>query len=82
MPGETPCLKCLFPDAPPKETIFPVVGAVSGVIGCIQAIEAVKYLTGTGELLTGKLLLFDLEKMHVQKFTVRRLKDCFHCGVL
>ncbi|NIQ98889.1 MAG: adenylyltransferase, partial [Gemmatimonadales bacterium] len=42
---ETPCLRCLFPSAPPRE-VFPVLGAVPGVIGCLQAVETLKYLTG------------------------------------
>ena len=78
-PGETPCLKCLFPEAPPKET-FPVVGATPGLIGCLQAMEAIKYLAGIGELLKGKLLIFDAQTMEVQKLNIRRVPDCSHCG--
>ncbi|HXX64504.1 MAG TPA: HesA/MoeB/ThiF family protein, partial [Bacteroidota bacterium] len=44
---ETPCLRCLFPEAPPSE-VFPVLGTTPGVIGSLQALEAIKYLTGIG----------------------------------
>jgi adenylyltransferase/sulfurtransferase len=58
VPGRTPCLECIFPKAPPKE-VFPVVGATPGVIGTIQATEVIKYLTRQGELLAGRLLVWD-----------------------
>ena len=48
VPGKTPCLECIFPKAPPKEK-FPVLGATAGVIGTIQATEAVKVMLGIGE---------------------------------
>ncbi len=78
-PGETPCLKCLFPESPPRET-FPVVGATPGVIGCIQAMEAIKYLTGIGENLCGTLLVMDGETMRFDHLKIRRVPDCPHCG--
>ena len=49
---------CIFPAHPPKET-FPALGATAGVIGSIQAGEVIKYLTGTGTLLTDRLLLWN-----------------------
>ncbi|OGX41116.1 MAG: adenylyltransferase, partial [Omnitrophica WOR_2 bacterium RIFCSPHIGHO2_02_FULL_68_15] len=55
-PPATPCLRCLYPESPPKET-FPVVGAAPGVLGCLQAMEALKWLTGLGTPLTGRLLV-------------------------
>lgn len=58
VPGKTPCLQCIFPKAPPKE-VFPVVGTTPGIIGTIQANEAIKYLTGEGNLLTNRLLIWD-----------------------
>ncbi|MCH4039419.1 MAG: molybdopterin-synthase adenylyltransferase MoeB [Eubacteriales bacterium] len=59
-----PCYRCVFKNPPPKDAVptckqAGVIGAMAGVIGCLQALEAVKYLTGAGELLTGKLLTFD-----------------------
>lgn len=61
-PPETPCLRCIFKQAPPK-TVFPVVGATPGLIGSLQAMQALKYLTGVGDLLKGSLLFFDGEDM-------------------
>ncbi|MQN01829.1 MAG: thiazole biosynthesis adenylyltransferase ThiF [Lachnospiraceae bacterium] len=64
IPHESPCYRCVFKEMPPKNAIpsckeAGVVGAMAGVIGSLQALEAVKFLTGAGELLTGKLLTFD-----------------------
>jgi adenylyltransferase/sulfurtransferase len=78
-PRETPCLRCLVPEAPPEET-FPVVGATPGIIGSIQAMEGLKYLTGLGELLKGKLLLFDGEEMSFFTVKVEKSPDCPACS--
>jgi len=56
--GRGPCLACLFPCVPPGRDI-PAIGATTGIVGCIQATEVIKYLTGEGDLLTGRLLLWD-----------------------
>ena len=58
IPGKTPCLKCIFPKAPPEE-VFPVVGATAGVIGTVQATEVIKYLLQSGDLLTNRLFVWD-----------------------
>ena len=68
IPHESTCYRCVFKTMPPKDAVptckqAGVIGAMAGVIGCLQALEAVKYLTGAGELLTGKLLTFDALKM-------------------
>jgi len=76
---ETPCLRCLVPEPPPQET-FPVVGATPGVIGTIQAMETLKFLTGIGELLKGRLLLFDGEEMFFSDVKVERKSNCPDCG--
>jgi adenylyltransferase/sulfurtransferase len=76
---ETPCLRCLVPEAPPKE-VFPVVGVTPGLIGCIQVMEALKYLTGVGSLLKGKLLLIDGEFMRFSTVTFKRDQSCPDCG--
>ena len=80
-PPETPCLRCLFPSAPPKET-FPVVGATPGIVGCIQALEVLKHLTGVGTTLKGRLLFFDGEEMAFSTFNVSRTPGCPECGRL
>ena len=64
IPHQSPCYRCVFRTMPPKDAIptckqAGVIGAMAGVIGSLQALEAVKFLTGAGELLTGRLLTFD-----------------------
>ncbi|UCC69627.1 MAG: HesA/MoeB/ThiF family protein [Armatimonadota bacterium] len=84
VPGETPCLACLVPEKPPWwETYgFPVLGAVSAALGCLAAVEAIKVLTGFGEMLKGKMLSYDANAMDFYKFPVERRADCPVCGSL
>lgn len=77
-PPETPCLRCIFPQAPPKR-IFPVVGATPGIIGSMQAMEVLKYLTGVGTTLKGNLLIFDGDDMTFAPIEVQRRPSCSHC---
>ncbi len=77
-PPETPCLKCLIPEAPPKE-IFPVVGATPGVIGTLQALEAIKYLVGFGKLFKSKLLFWDGLKGEFKTFKAHKDPSCLVC---
>lgn len=81
IPEKTPCLKCIFPTAPPKET-FPVVGTTPGVIGIVQANETIKYLTGSGDLLAGRLLLWDGTNSTMETIAVERQPKCEACGHL
>lgn len=81
LPGKTACLKCIFAQAPPPAT-FPVIGVTPGIIGLIQATEAIKYITGTGELLAGKLLLWDGLKTSMETIDVMRDPGCRDCGSL
>jgi adenylyltransferase/sulfurtransferase len=76
---DTPCLRCIFPSAPPK-SVFPVVGATPGFVGCIQALEALKFLTGVGTTLRGKLGIFDGEDMTFMLIDVERAPNCPDCG--
>jgi len=80
-PPETPCLRCLAPAPPPQET-FPVVGVTPGLIGCIQAMEALKFLIGIGTNLKGTLLVFDWEDMTFSSLHVKRMPSCPDCGGL
>ena len=79
IPGITPCLKCVFPKAPPKE-VFPVVGVTPGIIGTIQANEVIKYLLGSGELLTNRLFIWDGMQAHAEELCVERNPACEACG--
>lgn len=78
-PPETPCLQCLIPEGPPKE-VFPVLGATPGVIGSLQAMETLKYLTGIGENLKGRLLVWEGATMQFDVYRVRKDPDCPTCG--
>lgn len=80
-PPETPCLRCLVEEAPPKE-LFPVVGVTPGLTGCLQVMEALKYLTGVGRNLKNKLLTVDGETMRFASLNLRRLNGCPDCGHL
>jgi molybdopterin-synthase adenylyltransferase len=79
IPGTTPCLKCIFPKAPPME-VFPVVGVTPGIIGTVQANEVIKYLLGTGELLTNRLFIWDGMQAHAEEICVERNPACEACG--
>jgi molybdopterin/thiamine biosynthesis adenylyltransferase len=86
VPGEGPCYRCVFRDPPPKNAVptckeAGVVGAMGGVIGSLQAMEAIKYLTGVGELLTGKLLTYDALKMEFRTIKLpAHVANCPVCG--
>ncbi len=84
VPGQTPCLRCLYPDFPVDwcGQSFPVLGAVSGMVGCLAAIEAIKVLTGFGKPLLNQLLTFDTEVHEYRKFMLRRDPACPVCGHL
>jgi len=79
IPGTTPCLKCIFPKAPPKEE-FPVIGVTAGIIGTIQSNEVIKYLTGTGDLLTNRLFIWDGMQAHAEEICIERNPSCEACG--
>src|SRR5882672_1597393 len=80
-----PCYRCLFPEPPPPE-LAPncaeagVLGVLPGVIGVLQAIEALKIIVGFGTPLVGKLLVYDALAMAFQTFRVPKDPDCAVCG--
>jgi len=79
IPGKTPCLRCMYHGDVPKEK-FPVIGVTPAVIGSIQATEVIKYLVGMGDLLTGRLLIYDGMSMEFREFKVSKNPQCEHCG--
>jgi molybdopterin-synthase adenylyltransferase len=81
IPGKTACLRCLFTQGPPPAT-FPVLGSTPGVIAMVQAMEVVKYITGVGELLLDRLLIFDGYGMSFREVHIRRRPECPDCGHL
>ncbi len=78
-PPRTPCLACIFPNAPPAGSV-PVLGAASCAIGSLQAMEAVKYIVGQGRLLEGRMLIFDGATMRFCELELRRNSQCPVCG--
>lgn len=83
VPGQTPCLRCLYPEPPPHwKRQFPVFGAVSATLGSLAAMEAMKWLAGFGESLRGRLLTFDLRSMTTFTTAIARQSDCPTCGKL
>lgn len=79
LPGKTACLMCIYQGVSISQKV-PVIGTTPGVIGCIQATEVIKYLTGTGQLLTGRLLIYDGLNMRFDEVKVNRNPSCRHCG--
>jgi len=79
IPGETPCLRCIFP-AQPELPDAPILGSTCGIIGCIQATEAIKYLTGTGSMLAGRLLVWDGMRGEADTVEVEAVPGCTDCG--
>ena len=82
IPGRTGCLACLHPEAPPEwRREFPVLGAVSGTVACLGAVEVVKLLTGLGQPLAGTLLTMDLGTMQFRRHRIGRWAGCPVCGL-
>lgn len=80
VPGRGPCYRCVFKNPPAEAGKEGVIGALPGTIGTLQAMEAIKYILGTGELLTGQLLTYDALDAEFQKITLRCDPDCPVCG--
>ena len=82
-PGETACYRCAFPTAPPDAPTCAeagVLGPAAGVIGSLQALEALKLLTGAAPPLTDAFLQVDLADARRPARGVRRRADCPDCG--
>ena len=80
-----PCYRCLFPVPPPPGSVpscaeAGVFGVMPGLMGIIQATEAIKWITGTGELLAGRLLMVNLQQMAFREIAFERDPACPACG--
>src|SRR5438105_4434662 len=80
-----PCYRCLFPDPPPADAIpscaeAGVLGVVPGLIGVMQAMEAIKLIVEIGNSLAGRLLHIDALSLRFREFKLRRDRDCPVCG--
>jgi molybdopterin/thiamine biosynthesis adenylyltransferase len=84
-PGETGCYRCLFPEEPEEDVAVAcsragVLGVLPGIIGTVQATEAIKYLLGEGQLLTGRLLTYDSRSLTFRELALRPNPRCPLCG--
>ena len=80
-PGETACMHCVYPDDQKWDPYgFSVLGAHSGALGCMAAVEAVKILTGFGKPLKNQMLFFDLGEMEFRKFQIHKSESCPICS--
>lgn len=85
VPGRGPCYRCLFAEPPAPGSIpscaeAGVLGVLPGVLGTIQATEAIKLIVGIGEPLIGRLLTYDALELRFQEFAFARRSDCAVCG--
>ena len=81
VPGKTPCLSCLFPEKPDWDRrAFGVLGAVSGTLACLTALEAIKLIAGLGKPLLGQLLNMDLANVEFNKLRLYKDPECPVCG--
>ncbi len=86
VPGNAPCYRCIFEEIPEKSSIpncseAGIIGAMAGIIGSVQALEAIKYFTGAGELLVGRMFVLDGLSMNsrIVKFQNKNI-HCRVCG--
>jgi adenylyltransferase/sulfurtransferase len=84
VPGQTGCLRCLFPDRIPEETssnIHGILGPVAGNMGTMQAIETIKYLTGSGKGLINRILFMDYRNSRFRTVEYKKNEICSVCSV-
>lgn len=84
-PHDGPCYRCLYPEPPPPGTVpscaeAGVIGVLPGIVGCLQAMEAIKLILGEGDPLVGRLLKFDALPMSFKNYKIRRDPACPVCG--
>jgi adenylyltransferase/sulfurtransferase len=85
IPGQSACYRCVFHAPPPRGSVptcsqAGVLGAVAGMLGTIQAVEALKFIAGAGTLLTDTLLSFDAKTLDFRKIKFKRNPRCPICG--
>jgi molybdopterin/thiamine biosynthesis adenylyltransferase/rhodanese-related sulfurtransferase/molybdopterin converting factor small subunit len=83
--AEGPCYRCLYSEPPPPGLVPScaeggVLGVLPGIIGCIQALETIKWIIGAGDSLIGRLLLFDALKLRFRELELRKDPSCPICG--
>ncbi len=82
IPLTTSCVHCVYTEDDPswEEMGFPVLGAVSGMLGCMMALEAIKLLTGFGKPLLSQMLVFNTIDMEFRKVNIPKNDACEVCG--
>lgn len=86
IPGRTACYRCFFPEPPPPGKVpgsreVGVFGAAAGTMGTLQATEVIKFIAGSGELLTNRLLVVETLEMKFREILIQRQDDCPACGL-
>lgn len=85
IPGKSPCYRCLYPE-PPQEGVVAtcsdtgILGPITGTIGSLQALEAIKVIAGIGETLSGRFLMFDGLGLNFHQIPCNKREDCPLCG--
>jgi molybdopterin/thiamine biosynthesis adenylyltransferase len=80
IPGKGPCLRCLIPREPAEHDKIPVLGPLPGIVGALEALEAIKVITGLGEPAVGKLIVIDGMDLSFYTMEIRRNPGCPACG--
>jgi adenylyltransferase/sulfurtransferase len=80
LPGRSTCLRCLYRGPVQGPSTIPVIGVTAAVVGSLQATEAIKAITGVGDLLTDRLLIYDGLKPAFNIFKLRKNPTCDHCS--
>ncbi len=84
-PGESACYRCIFLQPPPADAVptcsqAGVIGVIAGILGTLQANEAIKYVLGKGDLLTDRLLTFDAMNTKFREVKLKKNQNCRVCG--
>lgn len=82
VPGEGPCLRCIFPKGPPEIERVPVLGATPALFASLQVMEAIKLIIGIGKPLAGRMLFLDGKEMVFDTVEIKRSMKCPICGGL
>ena len=80
VPFETPCLRCIYKALPPRREI-PVLGATAGILGTMEAMEVIKFLTGIGNTLKGRMAIFNFKTWDIRIVYVEKDPYCNICGM-
>ncbi len=81
LPGKTPCMGCIYRGNIPHQKT-PVIGVTPAIIGALQATEAIKYITGIGQLLINQLLVYNGLRMRFTTLNIKRDPACIYCSHL